>query len=113
MSRTTVIWPKVLTSHSWHRLNEHSKKKVYVAGVETMYKGDLHLYKWESTISELDAVLNATEQLHDAINILKGNKILPKIGRDYCKCDLPKAIDTVRGLKCAICLKKIKRKHVH
>lgn len=70
MSKNTPTWPKVLVGHSWRRMNEQDNTKVYVAGAETMFEGQLHLSKNESIISALVAIHNATEHLHKGINLI-------------------------------------------
>lgn len=69
MGDETPNWPVCIVQHSWRRLNENDKTKVYVAGVSTMVKDQLFLTKWESMISVPDAVCHAYREMFKKVSI--------------------------------------------
>lgn len=64
-------WPTCLVRHGRRGFHEGDSTPVYAASVQTIFiNGDHHVSKWESTKSAIDAVINATERLHEGINLI-------------------------------------------
>lgn len=67
MASKVPNWPTCTVSHSWGILNENDKTKCYRAGISTMVGDQLFLTKWESLISEPDAVAHAFQEMFDKV----------------------------------------------
>ena len=55
-------------------MNEQDDTKVYVAGAQTMFEGDIYLAKLESTINPINAVMQCIGELHEKVYHVINNK---------------------------------------
>lgn len=78
-------WPSYLVRHNQKAFIEADSCPVYTGSAQTIFEGDHHVSKWESLVSRLDAVINATKRLHEGINLIRDGKQNTQVQLDQRK----------------------------